>query len=114
MRFLQELLIHLVIEVQAAQEVKALIEAKLAGQADSNYGNKPLGVHGRQSARERLRIRLTKRGVTLSSVVLAAVVTERTPSAAVAPALTASTLRAAVSLTATGTAAGIASTRQSR
>jgi RNA polymerase sigma factor (sigma-70 family) len=61
-------------------------------------------------ARERLRDRLTKRGVTLSTATLAAVVTERTASAAMPPTLALTTLRAAVSLAATGTAAGIAST----
>jgi hypothetical protein len=60
-------------------------------------------------ARERLRVRLTKRGITLSTTLLAAVVTERTATATMPPALTATTLRAAVSLAATGTAAGIAS-----
>lgn len=61
-------------------------------------------------ARERLRLRLTKRGVTLSTAVLAAVLTERTASATVTPPLAATTLRAAMALAATGSAAGIAST----
>lgn len=59
-------------------------------------------------ARERLRSRLTKRGVTLSTTVLVAVVTERTASAAVRPVLTATTLKAALSVAAGG-AAGIVS-----
>jgi RNA polymerase sigma factor (sigma-70 family) len=62
-------------------------------------------------ARERLRARLTKRGVTLSTTVLAAVVTERAATATVPPTLAQTTLRAALSLAATGTAAGIASTQ---
>jgi RNA polymerase sigma factor (sigma-70 family) len=61
-------------------------------------------------ARERLRARLTKRGVTLSATALATVVTERTASATVSAALGAITLRAASSLAATGAAAGIVST----
>jgi RNA polymerase sigma factor (sigma-70 family) len=61
-------------------------------------------------ARERLRTRLTKRGVTLSAAVLAAVVTERTASATVPAALAATTLRASLSFAATGAAAGIVST----
>src|SRR5262249_36198375 len=47
-------------------------------------------------AREWLRARLTKRGVTLSATVLAAVVTERTASATVPPALAQTTLRTAL------------------
>jgi RNA polymerase sigma factor (sigma-70 family) len=61
-------------------------------------------------ARERLRARLSKRGVTLSGAVLAAAVTERTASATVPAALAATTLRAAVSFAATGAATAIVST----
>jgi RNA polymerase sigma factor (sigma-70 family) len=61
-------------------------------------------------ARERLRARLTKRGVTLSTTALAALVTEQAASATVAAALSTTTLKAALSLGINGAATGIIST----
>lgn len=58
-------------------------------------------------ARERLRARLTKRGVTLSTAALVAVVTERTASAAVPSVLAAPILKAALTIAAGGAATGI-------
>jgi RNA polymerase sigma factor (sigma-70 family) len=60
-------------------------------------------------ARERLRARLTKRGITLSTAALAALVTGQTASAAVPTALTATTLAAAMILATTGAATGAVS-----
>ena len=61
-------------------------------------------------ARERLRARLTKRGVALSTAALAALVTEKATSATVSASLSKITLQAGLSLAATGAATGIVST----
>jgi RNA polymerase sigma factor (sigma-70 family) len=71
----------------------------------------PVGtVKGRLTrARELLRSRLTRRGLTLSIGTLAAILAQSTPSAAVATALLASTVRAAMLVAAGQAAAGIVS-----
>src|SRR5262249_3992755 len=88
------------------------LEGKTSQEAARQLGCSEGTIGSRLSrARERLRARLSKRGISLSTAALVAVVTERAASAAVPSALAATILKAALTIAAGGAATGIVSTQ---
>jgi len=88
------------------------IEGKSNDEAARQLGCSKGTIGSRLSrARERLRARLTKRGITLSTTAFVAAVTEQTASATVPSALAATILKAALTVVAGGAATGIVSTQ---
>jgi RNA polymerase sigma factor (sigma-70 family) len=92
--------------------VLCYLEGKTNEEAASLLGWPKGTVQSRLSrARERLRVRLTRRGVTVGSGFLAAILTQSAAQAAVPPALAESTLQAALVFVAGAPSAGAISTQ---